>query len=340
MTFDEILHEITGRLTGDNEKDIKYLLEQSEKYKEHEYSKEISRALGRMMYEILPSDKKGEFERLISNDKKGTDNIIEEIKFQMYKKDYNKALEIFQSFIKDLNEEKDIFADDTVSEYHCFQNFLEELIYKVIYQPAKEIRQAPEDFSSLYFLYGNLLFELGKYDDAYTALTKAEKYNCINTDIKFEKGEILKIRKDWDKYLENNKKCLQCAYSSKAIARVYRNFAYYYSDIGEYNTAIALLFLSAHYDKGSTIAQSELMYISEKANMKIERPSSDDIKAILKQEDIQLGPNTVILEICATLGTQAKDENPEAAIFLFSVLYDLTDDDDIKKIIDSLQSRL
>ena len=89
--------------------------------------------------------------------------------------------------MKDINEEKDIYADDKVSEYHCFQNFLEELIYKMIYQPIKEIRKAPEDLASLYFLYGNLLFELKKYDEAYTALTKAEKYNCINTDIKFER---------------------------------------------------------------------------------------------------------------------------------------------------------
>ena len=340
MTFDEIIHEITNSLTGDNEKDLKHLLAQAEKYRDHEYGQEITRAIGRMVYNFLPDDEKAKFDQVVQNDRTGTANVIEEIKFQMYKKDYNKALKIFQSLVKDLNGEKDIFADDKVSEYHNFQNFLEELIYKVLYDPIKEIRRAPEDIAELYFLYGYLLFELEKYDEAYIALTKAEKYNCISTDIKFELGEIYKVKKDWDKYLDNNRKCLLCAYSSKALARTYRNFAYYYSGTGKYSTAIVLLYLSAHYERDNTTAQSELMYISEKAGIKIERPTFKVIEETLLQENIQLGPNMHIIEICAKIGTQIKKEQPEEAAFLFSVLYDLTNDENIKKILDELNSRL
>ena len=35
MDFEKIMQEITSGLTGDGEKDIKYLMEQCEKYKDH-----------------------------------------------------------------------------------------------------------------------------------------------------------------------------------------------------------------------------------------------------------------------------------------------------------------
>lgn len=35
MTYEEIIGEITAGLTGDNKKDIAYLKEQMDKYKEH-----------------------------------------------------------------------------------------------------------------------------------------------------------------------------------------------------------------------------------------------------------------------------------------------------------------
>ena len=58
--FEAIMTSITAGLSGDSKADIKYLQEQSEKYKDHEYGKEIVRACGRLMYQVLPDDKKEE----------------------------------------------------------------------------------------------------------------------------------------------------------------------------------------------------------------------------------------------------------------------------------------
>lgn len=58
MTYDEIMQSITYGLTGDFETDQIYLKEQMEKYKDHELGKEIIRACARIMYQIIPDDKK------------------------------------------------------------------------------------------------------------------------------------------------------------------------------------------------------------------------------------------------------------------------------------------
>lgn len=65
MTYNEIMQEITSGLTGDYKKDCAYLKNQMEKYNNHNLSKEILRACGRLMFDILPDDKKEELSRVI-----------------------------------------------------------------------------------------------------------------------------------------------------------------------------------------------------------------------------------------------------------------------------------
>ncbi len=52
QSFDSIMRGITSGLTGNSKVDLAYLQEQMEKYKDHEMSKEILRACGRIMYVI------------------------------------------------------------------------------------------------------------------------------------------------------------------------------------------------------------------------------------------------------------------------------------------------
>ena len=56
--FDSIMREITRGLSGDSATDIAYLKEQMEAYKDHEMGKEIIRACARLMYDLIPEDKK------------------------------------------------------------------------------------------------------------------------------------------------------------------------------------------------------------------------------------------------------------------------------------------
>lgn len=58
MELQDILNEITSNLTGDNEKDLAYLQQQSDKYKDHKYGKEILRACGRLMFNLIDEDEK------------------------------------------------------------------------------------------------------------------------------------------------------------------------------------------------------------------------------------------------------------------------------------------
>ena len=76
MEFEKIMHEITSGLSGDGKKDIKYLMEQAEKYKNHEMGKEIVRAIGRLIFKCAPEDKQAEVNRGIQNDLTSWESVL------------------------------------------------------------------------------------------------------------------------------------------------------------------------------------------------------------------------------------------------------------------------
>ncbi len=120
--FAEIMQKITGGLTGDPKKDMKYLDEKSKEYKDHPMNTEILRACGRLMAQLIPEDKREELNRFMVNRETGTKAALEEAKFNIYQKNFDKALSIIEGVIQSQNDLV-FYKDDAVSEYHDFGNF-------------------------------------------------------------------------------------------------------------------------------------------------------------------------------------------------------------------------
>jgi tetratricopeptide (TPR) repeat protein len=338
MTFDEIMTKITLGLKNNAKEDIKYLMDQMDEYKDNEYSKEIQRAIGRIIFEICPDDMKSEFEKIWNNNNLGIEKTLEETDFQMYRGNFGKALQIIESLITNI-EERNWYQDDEKSEYHCFNNILEEILYKKLFKPSKDLRQIPENYTEAYFRYGVILFELENFKKSKEVLEKANKYNPINVKILFELSEIYKMNKNWEEYKNVNDKCLEYSYSSKDIARCYRNYGYYFIEQNDFDMAINLFYLSLDFDQESKIAQSELLFISEKTGKKIQQPKNDKIIKLLKNKNIQIGANNLVISIAHYIGKEAlKNKNLQMSKYFIEIVYDLTKDEDFKKTIEDLNS--
>lgn len=94
MDFNSVIVKVFEGLTGNVEKDIDYLMAQADKYKEGENAREIIRALGRKVYEILPDERKSEINRVFSNVSECVNATLEEAIFQIKLGDCVKAEEI------------------------------------------------------------------------------------------------------------------------------------------------------------------------------------------------------------------------------------------------------
>lgn len=338
--FDTIMREITGGLTGDDKQDVKYLQKQMEKYKDHPLNKEILRACGRLMFDRMDKETKEKLASLLENDTAGTKAAMDEVRFNIYKKDYDKALEIMEALAAKI-EKGNLFKDDAVSEYHDFEEYFEEVLYVFHSKPKKEIRKVPIPYTEIYMLYGSLLFEMKKFDQAQTVLQKGLIWNPSSFKVTMEYIECIKAAGDIEKYFELSRNAFQIAFRPADLARCYRNMGYYFIEKQAWSEAIGCYTLSLQYEPNSKQAGSELYYIQEMTSGLIKRPSFKQMEKYCKKYGFPLGPDKDILGLSVSIGMDAyKENNIDAAQYFLSIAYDLTKDDQIKKIIDSLPPNL
>lgn len=339
MTFDEIIRKITSGLTGEWEHDGKYLQEQMDQYKEHELAKEILRACGRMMYEVMPEDLKQEINAATKKDQFGYQQVMEEVRFNMYKKEYSKALELIEGLVTKLEEAR-LYENDSVSEYFTFDGYIEEVLYDFRNNPDRELRRAQIPFSEIYFFYGNILFELQQYEKAKSALDKALRWNPMNASIAYERAELEKQAGNLEEFLERTKAIMKNAYKSEDIARGYRNIAFYFVEKKEWAAAKTCLIISTQFSKDKSMAQSELYYIDASTEGRAEPLGQDEMYSFFAENDIQVGADDDVLGIAYNYGKHFLDEKEyDAAEYFLNIVYELTDDAQVKAMIDDANQR-
>ena len=336
MSFDEIMRKITGGLTGDSEKDIRYLMEQMEKYKSHEMGKEIVRACGRLLFKCVPEEKKKEFDQVIKNDLYSWDAVLDEVHFKQHEKKFDEALILLEGLIRKF-EDSGMFTDDQVSEYHCFNEFFEEALYRFIAKPEKELRKATYPMAEVYLLEGSLLVDLKRPAEAEKALATAMRWNPADVRIAFERAETCKLRGDMDGFFRLSRDAFRYAFRPDQVARCYRNLGFWFVEKELWEEAVACFTMSLQFEPESSMAMSEMYYIQQKAGKVIPPPDMDRFREICEEYGFPLGADPDVLGLSFNYGKQfAEDGNTEAARYCWLITYELTDDEDIKKLLEEL----
>lgn len=336
MDFDQIMSEITAGLTGDEAKDIPYLEGQAERYKDSEYAMEVGRACGRLLFEIIPEEKRKELGRLLQKQGLAVDATLDEIRFNIYKHDYDKALKLMEALITKI-EDLGLFRDDTQSEYHTFTEPFEEWLYEYHAKPSKTLRDAEIPYSTIYLQYGNLLVEMKRYDEAGEALQKAMHWNPASCAIRFEYMETLKASGNMDEFRKLTLDTFRYAFKPESLARCYRNLGYYFSEKGLWSEAIAAYLLSFEYDPDARNAQSELYYIHHKTNGTVPEPTAEQIRSYAEQYGFPIGPDEGIVDIAVAYGSHFLDKMmDDAARYCLKIAYDLDQSDLIRELYDSI----
>lgn len=333
--FDSIMKEITGGLTGDVEYDIKYLNVQGDKYKNHELATEILRACGRMMYDMMPDESKEKLAQAVGNDQKGLDMALDEVRYNYFKKDFDKALEQIEKIVLKY-EKSHMFLDDAVSEYHCFKEPMEEALYAQYNKSGKDIRHSTVDYATMYSTYGSVLLELKRPEEAEVALKKAMRWNPVNAMIAFEHAETFKAQGLIEEFKECTMDEFKYAYRPQDLARCYRNLGYYYVEKKDYETAVCCLLFSTIFGKND-MAQSELYYISQVFE-KNYNPTKEELDSHFAAEGIQKGPARDVLDISYGLGLGFyKKGNMEMAEYFLSIFGAFIDDEEVNQVLEEIR---
>ena len=334
--LDKILSEINSGLTGDSEKDMAFLNEQGNKYKDHKYGKEILRACGRLMYDVMPDDARKKLEKVADDYSSKINDSLNQAEQFLFKKDFNKALKLIEDLIFELDENQP-YRDDEVSEYYNFEEYFEEVLFKKLNSPEKEIRRVPVPYTRIYNMYGYTLYELDKFDEAKKCLEIGLGWNPVSFKLMSEYIEILKIKGDLENFFKLTINAFKIAFRPQNVARCFRNLGYYFAEKELYSEAKAAYIVSLQFERNSEQALNELYYVDEKTNHKIEKPPIEKFKEYSEQYGFPIGADLNVLNLAYQCGIKSlENNNPNGARYFFSILYDLTHDPEIKAALDKL----
>lgn len=334
--FDKIMSEIKSGLTGEPEKDMAFLNEQSKKYKKHKYSKEILRACGRLMYDVAPDDVRKKLDKIANDHFSRIDDSLNQAEQFLFKKDFNKALKLLEDLIFELDENQP-YRDDEVSEYYNFEEYFEEVLFKELNNPEKEIRRVPVPYTRIYNMYGYTLYELDKFDEAKKCLEIGLGWNPVSFKLMSEYIEILKIKGDLENFFKLTINSFKIAFRPQNVARCFRNLGYYFAEKELYSEAKAAYIMSLQFERDSEQALKELYYVDEKTNHKLEKPPIEKFKEYSEQYGFPIGADLNVLNLAYQCGIKSlENKNPDGARYFFSILYDLTHDPEIKAALDKL----
>ena len=277
-TNDIIMKDIENKLSGDLEKDILFVNAQAETYKNNkEVLRDCKRLLSRLLSEYENNIKSFRPTQCLEADIMKT---LDEVKLNLSKKDYSKALGITEDLITDI-EYFGTVEENEFNEFLIFDETFEEILYWFFFKPQKKICQTIIPYTNVYLTYGSILIILGKYKEARMAIEKALRWNPVNFEINRAYNDTYRFENNWDKFYQLTLDIFKIAFTPKNLAICFSNLGTFFLEKGQYPAAITCYFLSLEYDdREYTFIQSQLFYISTIINKVVEKPSWEEMKKL------------------------------------------------------------
>lgn len=333
MTTQETLDKIKNSLTGDNEKDLKYLEMQANRFisEKSENAGEILDGITEMMFDVMPEEKKNYLKNLMYIGNKRLDAVYSEAEKLVREKKIEESIKLTQQLYDKVTA---AYRETESSKYMCFRNPLEHQLYLFIYAAGKKLERSPFDLCKFLLLHAYNLVELRKPAEAAEVLNRAIRYNPVNPEPYFELAECYKVLCEPTKLLKTTKETLMISTTPYALSRCYANLGFYCVEKKDYDSAVCFYYESLLYADHPGI-QGELMHIASITQKKIQPPVRKEVVEAFKKYDLEPGADKDVLSVTAALAKEAmKGEDYELARFYLLTLYGLTRDPDVKTILE------
>ncbi|MFZ2959906.1 MAG: hypothetical protein WA705_23755 [Candidatus Ozemobacteraceae bacterium] len=324
MEHPDILTLLKKELSGDPEKDHALLQAAAEKYAQHPENREILRAIGRLMYAVLPEDKKRDADKVFAIESNAVRATLLQVRNRIQAKEFDEA----EKLINQVHPDEDLFASDAVTEYFSFNNYLEEVYYREKTGCKKNIHPPPFPFNEYYNYRVFLLFEKRRFDEAETFIEAALKRNPLYAHMLFEKSEIAKSRKDWRAFFDTSLLAFPMLYKRPDLARFFRNIGFYFVERSLWEEAFAAYFTSMYWHP-TNLAEGEIQFILQKSGQDLRKQAAEKCLELLGKHSIPLRADPLWSKIAWHLGRDAFEEKVyDLALFFFTVVHDLVGDEE------------
>jgi len=295
--LDTIIKSITDNLTGESQKDIKYLQGCIELYRDHPLHREISRACSQLLYKLMPEESRQHFADLFSKAFEKFRKDLEEARKRAAAKDFDGARKVLEPHLQEA-EHSALFQPDSEVEFRSFAEPMEMVVYRQFFQPKKKIQQAPFPFHLLYLTLGELELAQGRTKAARKALEKGLKWDPASAPVRACHLAVLKEEEDWESFGRVNREAFRQAFRPKDLARCYQNEGILLLHREDWQGARYAFLLSLNYGETETV-KAQLETAVQKLGNDLAPASREELTAFAEKLGIPLGPNVEILRLAA-----------------------------------------
>lgn len=333
MTVNEILDGIRSKLTGNTDEDIKFLEAEAEVYKNSENvdGGAVIDGITKIIYEIMPEDKKEAVRSQIYVGDKRFDEAYREASMLSHDGKINESIEITQQLY---DKVMTTFRETEEAKYMCFRNPLEHQLYLSIYAVNKKLLRSPFDLSKFLLLHAYNLVELKKPAEAVEVLNDAIRFNPVNPEPYFELAECYKVLCEPTKLLNTTKETLTIVTTPYGLSRCYANLGFYCIDKKDYDSAVCFYYESLIYGPHPGV-QAELTHIASITRKKIVPPIRTEVAAAFEKYNLKPGADPDVIALASALAKDAmsKENMEDDARFYLLVVYGLTRNPEVEKIL-------
>lgn len=329
MSYNDILNELRAKLGDSDEENDKILKEEAKKYAESGNYDGV-KAVGELMLEAMPEERRIEITRLTHIDGVRLDEYYNQIVKLINEKKIIEAKPMAEKLYKKITEE---YMEGETAKFVCLRNPFEDNLYQYYYKTDKTLNRAPFDFATYITSYAYILVDQNAVVDAIPVLEKAMEYNPVDCGPKFELAEVYKLLKNKKKLIEITKETLKVASSPIAIARCYANMGYIFVETREFDDAVAFYAASVMMAPHPAVPH-ELRGIAQMTGKPVKQPTFDEIKAVLAKYDMEFGPDKDVIAVAAQLSSHyLMNKDINNALKSMKLLYNLTRDEKVKELI-------
>lgn len=267
--------------------------------------------------------------------------------------DYDKAADILSAILERIeectDERKAGTMDDTFVKksdmdgrpiYISLNHVMEYYVYACYFEPETDVLCTELPVGEYYRTYGSLCQKLSKFRRAEDAFKKAICWNPVDLDSYLGLAECYKNLNMLSRYLDVTKQAYRFCCSRATMARYYRNMGFYY--VARYNTEAARVcytYSNIYYKTDN--ADNELKYLEQALNDKTPEYSVKQMQEILDKNEVEPGPDSKTIGIIYRVGElMMNDKDYRLARDCFSIVYDITQEAQLKTLLDELDKDL
>ena len=251
-----------------------------------------------------------------------------------------KALELSEALVKSAANKAE-HTDFTNTEYYNFTEPMEEVVYRTLYKPQKELKYADFPYSDIYTLHGDILFALNRYTESAAFYRKAIKWNPIAMKYTWRYMETAKQAGDIDKYGLLALNAFSNVFKTSDLLQSYMNLAYYFTEKQWFAEAAGCYVLILKYDSSYKPASASLTVLEQLLGNEFYMPTLLDVRKYAHDIGFPLGVNKTLLNSAyayALDDLQSKDM--DSALYFLDIVYDLSQNDEVKALLDSIKTKI